>query len=98
MMRGSAGELKDWAVQAGVSQTVFLTDTGQYLRNDPLGGHGTGRHFRNCSLGRLGTGRGGWSGRRGRNTNINNSVLGEETGSVLLSSISSNTIWVSEFR
>lgn len=99
-MRGSAGRAEGLGI-AGRGFTNSFPDrcgTDRNLRNDPLGGRGTGRHFRNSSLGRLGKGRGGWSGRQDRNTDINNSVLGDKTGSVLLSSISSNTIWGSEFR
>lgn len=91
--------LKDWAVQAGVSQAVFLTDAGQTeITGTTLLVDVEQADISGTALGRLGTGRGGRIGRRGRNTDINNSVLGEETGLVLLYSISSNTIWGSEFR
>lgn len=48
-----------------------------------LGRRGRGRRLRNGSLGRQGTGRGGGSGSQGGNiTDINSSVLRNETGSI----------------
>lgn len=56
--------------------------TGRHFKNYFLGRRETGRHFWNGTLWRLGTGRGGGCGRKGENTDINNSVLGDETGLV----------------
>lgn len=55
--------------------------TGRFLRNGPLGQSRTHLVLRNSSLGRLGTGRGGGNGWQDGDINdINNSVLGDETG------------------
>lgn len=76
---------------------------GRLLRNDSLGQRITGRILRNGSLGRLGTGRGRGSGTQGGNIkDNNNTVLGDETGSVQVykivpSSYSLNYIRGAEF-
>lgn len=62
--------LKNWEVQTGIHRTDFLADTGQtYVSGKAL-------------FGRRRKDRGGGSGRQGGNTDINDSVLNDETGEV----------------
>lgn len=71
LRRGSAGGDE----QAGLTGSY---ETGIKFMNDTVEQVG----FSGTTLGQLRTGRGGGRGRQGRNTDINNKVLSDETGSV----------------